>query len=87
MTYWRAGEQIVTPLQMFVHVNEPDGAIVAQADRLDASPFGWRTGDVIAQVHHLNLPVSPEQMSIEIGLYNPDTGVRLPVGKSDHFVR
>ena len=80
ITYWRAGTQIVTPLQMFVHVSGPDGAIVAQADRLDASPFGWQPGDVIAQVHHLNLPASLEQASVEIGLYNPDTGVRLSVG-------
>ncbi|HZY40579.1 MAG TPA: glycosyltransferase family 39 protein [Anaerolineae bacterium] len=79
ITYWRAGDHIVTPLQMFVHADGPDGAIVAQSDRLDASPFGWQPGDVFVQIHRLSLP--PEQIapSIEIGLYNSESGVRLPV--------
>jgi hypothetical protein len=79
ITYWRAGDQIVTPLQMFVHVLEPDGAIVAQADRLDASPFGWRKGDVIVQVHHVTLPSAAPYSRIAVGLYNPDSNMRLPV--------
>lgn len=86
VTYWRAGDHIVTPLQMFVHVVGQDGAIVAQADRLDASPFGWRPGDVIAQLHRLTLPGNITHAEIAIGLYNPDTGARLPVGDADQFV-
>ena len=61
MTYWRAGDKAVTPLQMFVHVLDANGNVVAQADRLDASPFGWQAGDVIAQVHQLDVPVSAAQ--------------------------
>ncbi len=79
VTYWRAGDHVVTPLQMFVHVSGPDGAIVAQADRLDASPFGWRSGDVVAQIQHLALPSDVEHVQVQIGLYNTDTGERLPV--------
>ncbi len=86
VTYWRAGDQIVTPLQMFVHVIGPDGSIVAQADRLDASPFGWQSGDVIAQIHRLTVPDSVTQADISIGLYNPDSGARLPVANVDQFV-
>ncbi len=84
MTYWRAGDHIVTPLQMFVHVIGPDGSIVAQADRLDASPFGWQAGDVIVQVQRLSVP-DIARAKIAIGLYNPDSGARLPVGPSDQF--
>ena len=79
ITYWRAGDQIVTPLQMFVHVLGPDGSIVAQHDRLDASPFGWRSGDVIMQVHHIDLPSAAPYSRIAVGLYNPDSNMRLPV--------
>jgi hypothetical protein len=79
ITYWRAGGQVITPLQMFVHVLGPDGAIVAQQDRLDASPFGWHTGDTFAQVHHLVLPLDVTDYTVEIGLYNPETSARLPV--------
>ena len=77
VTYWRAGDQIVTPLQMFVHVLGPDGSIVAQQDRLDASPFGWRAGDVIAQVHHIDLPPDIGELTVAVGAYNPDSGQRL----------
>jgi hypothetical protein len=75
VTYWRAGDKIVTPLQMFVHVLDANGNVVAQADRLDASPFGWQAGDVIAQVHQLDIP--PSAVSLVLGLYNPDSGERL----------
>jgi len=60
---------------MFVHVLDANGKVVAQADRLDASPFGWQAGDVIAQVHHLEIPASAA--SVAIGLYNSDSGERL----------
>ncbi len=79
MTYWRAGEHIVTPLQMFVHVLDANSNLVAQSDRLDAAPFGWRAGDVIAQIHRIDLPLDAAAHSMTIGLYNPDTQQRLPV--------
>ena len=86
VTYWRAGDQVVTPLQMFVHIVGSDGSIVAQADRLDASPFGWRAGDLIAQAHHLVLPRQSNVYTITIGLYNPDSGARLPAVVDGHEV-
>jgi hypothetical protein len=79
ITYWRAGDDVVTPLQMFVHVLGPDGSIMAQQDRLDVPAYGWRTGDVIAQVHHIDLPPDLRKGALTIGLYNPDTNARLPV--------
>jgi hypothetical protein len=77
ITYWRAGDQVVAPLQMFVHVLGPDGSIVAQQDRLDVPAYGWRAGDVFVQVHRLDRPAQAK--SIALGLYQPDTGQRLPV--------
>ena len=82
ITYWRAGDHVIAPLQMFVHVLDADGNIVAQADRLDASAADWRSGDLIAQVHHLQgtQPLAAGQIyPVEVGLYNRDTGERLPV--------
>ncbi len=76
-TFWRAGDQVTVPLQMFVHVLGPDGSIVAQQDRLDVPVDGWRAGDVLVQVHHLDRPA--QATSVELGLYHPDTGQRLPV--------
>ena len=79
LTYWRAGDQVVTPLQLFVHAIGPDGSIVAQEDRLDAPAFGWHAGDLIAQVNHLQLGAPPQPVWIEVGLYNSDSGERVPV--------
>jgi hypothetical protein len=79
ITYWQAGDHVIAPLQLFVHAIAPDGSIVAQEDRLDASAFGWRTGDLIAQINHLALPDRSGSVWIEIGLYNADSGDRLPV--------
>ncbi len=79
ITYWRVGDHIITPLQMFVHVLNANSQIVTQADRLDASADDWRSGDLIAQVHRLDLPQNAKNDAVEIGLYDPETGVRLPV--------
>jgi len=84
VTYWRAGDQAIAPLQMFVHVLGADGSIVAQQDRLDVPAYGWRAGDVFAQVHHLDRPA--RAASVAIGLYQPDTGQRLPVIVNGHEV-
>lgn len=89
ITYWRAGDQINLPLQMFVHVLGPDGLIVAQQDRLDATPVGWHPGDLVAQVTHLNRVLAPGDR-LTLGLYDPDSGKRLPVTSenqvSDHLL-
>jgi hypothetical protein len=79
ITTWRAGAQVVAPLQMFVHVLGADGSIVAQQDHLDVPAFGWRAGDVIAQVHRINLPAAAQYSNIAVGLYDPDSNARLPV--------
>ena len=80
VTYWRAGDQVTKPLQLFAHAIGPDGTIVAQEDRLDAPAFGWRAGDLIAQVNHLPLTdVPPQLLWLEVGLYNSASGERVPV--------
>ncbi|HSD83821.1 MAG TPA: hypothetical protein VLG46_08185, partial [Anaerolineae bacterium] len=86
ITYWRAGDRVVTPLQLFVHMLGADGAIVAQQDRLDVPAEGWHAGDLIAQIHHIELPANTAAQSIALGLYNPDTGQRLPVMVDGHEV-
>jgi hypothetical protein len=70
---------------MFVHVLNPDGSNVAQVDRLDAPPVGWRAGDLIAQVTRLDLALTSEN-KLAIGLYNPDSGKRLPIVNGDGTV-
>ncbi len=42
-------------------------------------PYGWRSGDVIAQIQHIDLPPDVQRSNLAIGLYRPDTNARLPV--------
>jgi hypothetical protein len=79
ITYWRAGEHIISPLKLFVHALGPDGAIVAQDDRLDVPAELWQTGDWIAQVNRVTVPPDKQQVTIAIGLYNSETNTRLPI--------
>jgi hypothetical protein len=52
---------------------------MAQDDRLDVPAELWHTGDWIVQVSHVALPADARPAAIAIGLYNPDTGARLPI--------
>jgi hypothetical protein len=55
-----------------------------------SQPSAGVPGDVIAQVHRIELPSDLVKGAIAIGLYNPDTNVRLPVTSdgqlSDHLL-
>jgi hypothetical protein len=89
ITYWQAGPEIVTPLQLFVHVLDTDGRLVAQNDQLDVPAEDWQAGDIIEQINRVDLaqvsaPKSGYQ--VEIGLYNLATGERLPVVVSGQTV-
>jgi hypothetical protein len=75
VTYWRVGDRVAAPLQLFVHAIGSNGSIVGQGDRLDVPAYGWRSGDVFAQVTYLDVPA--EDATIMVGLYNPDSGQRL----------
>lgn len=79
VTYWQAGAHVPAPLQLFVHALGPEGSIVAQEDRLDVSAYGWRSGDLFAQVNRLSLPAGANLAALTIGFYDPATGARLPV--------
>ncbi len=79
---WRAQEPPRTDYQVFVHALA-QGEIVAQAD----GPLGmgvypgsvWRPGQVVEETRQLQLPtgLQPENVTIEVGLYDPATNVRL----------
>ncbi len=86
VTYWRAGENVIAPLRLFAHVLDAQGNLIAQSDRLDAAPEGWRAGDIIAQVQRIDLPPNGTPHSLAIGLYNPDTQQRLATSAGDELI-
>ena len=69
-----------TDAVMFTHVLDGAGGILAQADRLDAPSWAWRTGDLIAQVHPVVVPESaaPGDYPAVVGIYDRTSGARLP---------
>ena len=87
-TAWRQ-EGSPQPVQIFVHVVDKEGRIVAQWDGLGAAWEGWRAGDTLLHVHELALPENStdDALTIVTGLYNPQTGERwLTESGTDNFV-
>jgi 4-amino-4-deoxy-L-arabinose transferase-like glycosyltransferase len=93
--YWRIGENFIPPparpiellsgtsipLRIFSHVLWPDGTALTGDDRLDVDPATLRPGDEFLQVFRFILPADlpPGRYPVEIGLYNPVSGERLPL--------
>jgi hypothetical protein len=82
--YWQGLSEMALPYQVFFHVVDANGKIVAQRDaapgRAGKEPTtGWLPGEIVA--HPVELPLSPDlaggQYSIRIGLYLPPNGPRL----------
>jgi 4-amino-4-deoxy-L-arabinose transferase-like glycosyltransferase len=83
--YWQAvavpeGDWIV-----FVHLLDADGHLVAQDDapprQGDYPTWAWLPGDRVLDHHTLSLPpnLSPGTFQLQVGLYRPDDGARIPV--------
>ncbi len=84
--HWEVLQTLLPPHHVFVHLDGPDGRTLAQDDGVPGgsaapAPTGsWRPGEFIADPHRLPLPPDlPPGAVIRVGLYRPDTGVRLPV--------
>lgn len=83
--YWRALEQMQTSYTVFTHLVGEDNRIWGQQDnppREGQHPTTlWVEGEVVTDSY--NIPIKsdapPGEYVIEIGLYNVDTGARLPV--------
>ncbi len=81
---WEPAEPPAALPNVFIHVIGPEG-MLAQYD----GPLGrglwplaaWRPGLAVVESHHLTLPrpFDPASDALQIGLYWPDTGQRLPM--------
>ncbi len=83
---WRSvSEAIHDSYSVFVHLTNEDGQIIAQSDSIPAAGFrpttSWRTGEVISDIHTISIPEieTPGSYRIWLGLYEPTTGVRMPI--------
>ena len=84
--HWLATGKPDESFLVFVHlIDAASGEIVSQVDRVpvdDLRPTaGWRTDEVLSDQIDLPLPsdLSPGDYQINVGVYNPDSGERLPL--------
>jgi hypothetical protein len=83
--YWRAEAEFDQNYTAFIHLIGPDGLLYGQVDQPPgAGTFpttGWLPGEYITDAY--TIPIAPNappgDYQIEIGMYNSDTGQRLPV--------
>ena len=80
---WQATQPIDFDYNLFIHVTDDAGNIVTQ---LDGQPLNdrpmttWRTGEVLPAHYELTIPSdAPPSLHVRLGLYNWQTGVRLPL--------
>ena len=79
-----------TDLKAYVHLLGADGELRAQHDGLDCPAPYWLEGDVIVQMHTLQLPgdLPPGAYTVRVGLYDRQTLVPYPLldGQSSYEV-
>ena len=74
---------------VFVHLVDPSGRVVADADSPPSQgnyPANrWAADEQVRDRHTLKIPadLASGAYSVEIGMYLPSTGARLPVGSTD----
>jgi len=86
-TYWRVTEPHLPQLALFVHVLNAAGQPLTQWDGWPVSSQGLEAGDVIVLEHSLAIPPDavPGDYLLQMGLYYPPSGPRLPVANADRL--
>jgi len=83
--YWQPAAEFSEDYTAFVHLIGPDGMLHGQVDQTpgagDYPTTGWLPGETIADEYNIPIPEDAPagDYQIEIGMYNPTTGKRLPV--------
>ena len=72
-------------LAVFAHLLAADGTFLTGDDGLWTDPLTLRPGDRFFQIHRFTLPpdAPPGPYTLELGLYDPKTGDRWPLLKTD----
>jgi hypothetical protein len=82
---WQTEALFPANYAVFLHLEDEAGELVAQNDSFPLQGIrpttSWRPGEVLIDDHTLLLPpdLPPGDYMLWVGLYNPDTGERLPV--------
>jgi len=81
LTYWEVRRADPAPLVAFVHLTADGHDVWGQQDWLDVWPDGLQPGDRFVQVHRVPVQAGAPagEYHLQLGLYRPDTGERLPI--------
>jgi hypothetical protein len=80
---WKGNQTPASAYHVFVHLQNSDGAIVAQSDGVAAAGArptpGWLPGEFVSETRALQLPADlpPGEYALLAGMYLPETGERL----------
>lgn len=85
--YWQVEQKPSHLLTSFIHIRQADGQLVAQSDQWPAGLPStlWADQQILIDAHQIALPptLAPGSYSVVVGVYNPDTGLRLPAFAAD----
>jgi hypothetical protein len=82
---WQSLDSVDRDFTVFNHLLDSEGKIRAQQDAMPQEgryPTAmWDPGEIVLDTHSIRLPpdLEPGQYTLRIGLYEPETGQRLPV--------
>ena len=85
--YWQATRKIAKDYTVFVHLADANGNVMAQQDHAPA--FGlypttaWQPGESIVDVYDVPVDAPAGIYSLIVGMYDPNTLIRLPVTDSN----
>ncbi|MBI5305905.1 MAG: glycosyltransferase family 39 protein [Chloroflexi bacterium] len=95
--FWRADQHIEKSYTAFVHLvgaqfnpkHSPSNPLWGQVDRVPSPPTNaWLPGEFVPDAYRIAIDADapPGKYQIEIGLYDPATGARLPTDTGDAVV-
>lgn len=86
--YWQARHTPTISYKVFIHLLNAQGEIVAQQDRQPVAgtrpTTGWLASEILTDSYQLTLPegLPTGTYTLKTGLYDPQTGQRLPLANS-----
>ncbi len=89
---WRALAPLDGDKTAFVHLLTPDGRYIAGADAPPVNGYrpttSWQAGETVTDRKAFLLPVDlpPGSYLLEVGMYDPATGERVPLGRATEIV-
>jgi len=87
--YWRSAGPSKPRYVGFVHLLDEEGQLQAQRDSVPAGgerpTTGWIEGEIIIDPYEVSLDpaIAPGTYQIEVGMYDPENGARLPIVSGD----